>query len=152
MRQRPRGRTHIARRRRIVLGFDPVDISEYATARDRPTLWEKRNNATAEILMNAYRPRVVSEGIGEQSKGELLSRLSAAFAPAETVRRVPAQVKAGMRALWGEGQHEEAIISNRKSLAIAASLLALTANSLPQLRLAERDKSSLLECPFGPSA
>ena len=82
MRQRPRGRTHIARPRRIVLGFDPVDISEYATARDRPTLWEKRNNATAEILMNAYRSHVVSEGIGEQSKGELLSKLSAAFAPA----------------------------------------------------------------------
>jgi hypothetical protein len=49
--------------------------------------------------MNAHRSRVVSEGIGEQSKGELVSRLSAAFAPAETVRRVPAQVKAGIERL-----------------------------------------------------
>jgi hypothetical protein len=44
--------------------------------------------------VNAYRSRVVSEGIGEQSKGELLSRPGAAFAPAEAVRRVVAQVKA----------------------------------------------------------
>ena len=62
MRQRPRGRAHIARRRRIVLGFDPVDISEYATARDRPTLWEKRNNAPAEILMiDAFSEKMCAE-------------------------------------------------------------------------------------------
>jgi hypothetical protein len=52
-------------RHRIMLGFDPIDISENTAARDRPSVREKWNNATAEFLMHVQCSRVVPERVGE---------------------------------------------------------------------------------------